>query len=35
MRPDSRAGNIVVERIEGDRVDLRQDLRDIAPWWFD
>ncbi|MCR4414206.1 MAG: M14 family zinc carboxypeptidase [Thermoguttaceae bacterium] len=28
------AGNIVVERIEGDRVELRQDLRDTEGWWF-
>lgn len=27
-------GNIVVERIEGDRVDLRPDLRDTQGWWF-
>ncbi len=28
------AGNIVVERIEGDRVELRQGLRDTEGWWF-
>jgi hypothetical protein len=27
-------GNIIVERIEGDRVDLRPDLRDTQGWWF-
>ncbi len=27
-------GNIVVERIEGDRVVLRPDLRDTQGWWF-
>ena len=27
-------GNIVVERIQGDDVFLRQDLRDTAGWWF-
>jgi len=27
-------GNIVVERIEGDRVDLHQDLRDTEGSWF-
>jgi hypothetical protein len=27
-------GNIIVERIEGDTVCLRQDLRDTAGWWF-
>jgi hypothetical protein len=27
-------GNIVVERIEGDQVDLRPDLRDTQGWWF-
>lgn len=27
-------GNIVVERIEGDRVYLRPDLRDTNGWWF-
>lgn len=27
-------GNIAVERIEGDRVDLRPDLRDTEGWWF-
>ncbi len=31
---DVPAGNIVVERVEGDRVDLRQDLRDTEGWWF-
>ncbi len=27
-------GNIVVERIEGDAVQLRPDLRDTEGWWF-
>ncbi|MGE5296371.1 MAG: M14 family zinc carboxypeptidase, partial [Solirubrobacterales bacterium] len=27
-------GNIVVERIEGDTVQLRPDLRDTDGWWF-
>ena len=27
-------GNIVVERIEGDQVELRPDLRDTQGWWF-
>jgi len=27
-------GNIVVERIEGDTVYLRPDLRDTEGWWF-
>jgi hypothetical protein len=27
-------GNIIVERIEGDRVELRPDLRDTQGWWF-
>jgi hypothetical protein len=27
-------GNIVVERFEGDRVELRPDLRDTQGWWF-
>ncbi len=27
-------GNIVVERIEGDTVSLRPDLRDTEGWWF-
>jgi hypothetical protein len=27
-------GNIVVERIEGDTVHLRPDLRDTEGWWF-
>ncbi|MCH5374032.1 MAG: hypothetical protein JJ992_08650, partial [Planctomycetes bacterium] len=27
-------GNIVVERIEGDQVVLRPDLRDTEGWWF-
>ncbi len=27
-------GNIVVERIEGDVLHLRQDLRDTEGWWF-
>lgn len=27
-------GNILVDRIEGDRVHVRQDLRDTQGWWF-
>ena len=27
-------GNIIVDRIEGDQVYLRQDLRDTKGWWF-
>ena len=27
-------GNIIVDRIEGDQVSLRQDLRDTNGWWF-
>jgi len=27
-------GNIVVERIDGDRVFVHQDLRDTTEWWF-
>jgi hypothetical protein len=27
-------GNIIVDRIEGDRVILRPDLRDTQGWWF-
>lgn len=27
-------GNIVIEKIEGDRVSLRPDLRDTSKWWF-
>ena len=27
-------GNIIVDRIEGDQVSLRQDLRDTKGWWF-
>ena len=27
-------GNIVVDRIEGDQVELRPDLRDTQGWWF-
>ncbi|UCG46253.1 MAG: hypothetical protein JSU94_12185 [Phycisphaerales bacterium] len=27
-------GNIILERIEGDTVYLRQDLRDTQGWWF-
>lgn len=27
-------GNIIVERIEGDTVRLKQDLRDTEGWWF-
>ncbi len=31
---DYPGGNIVVERIEGDTVYLRPDLRDTKGWWF-
>jgi hypothetical protein len=31
---DYPGGNIVVEKIEGDIVYLRQDLRDTKGWWF-
>lgn len=31
---DFLGGNIVLERIEGDEVFLRQDLRDTEGWWF-
>ena len=31
---DYPGGNIVVERIEGDVVDLQQDQRDTKRWWF-
>ncbi|MDP6634142.1 MAG: peptidase M14 [Phycisphaerae bacterium] len=31
---DYPGGNIIVERIDGDVVYLRQDLRDTAGWWF-
>ncbi len=31
---DYPGGNIVVERIDGDDVYLRQDLRDTEGWWF-
>lgn len=31
---DFPGGNIVVERIEGERVFLHQDLRDTEGWWF-
>ncbi len=27
-------GNIVVERMEGDAIFLRPDLREHAGWWF-
>ncbi|HOX07227.1 MAG TPA: M14-type cytosolic carboxypeptidase [Planctomycetota bacterium] len=27
-------GNIIVERIDGDRLVVRQDLRDTDQWWF-
>ena len=27
-------GNIILERIEGDQVHLRPDLRDTEGWWF-
>jgi hypothetical protein len=31
---DFPGGNIIVERIDGDDVYVRQDLRDNAIWWF-
>jgi len=31
---DYPGGNIIVERIDGDVIDLRQDLRDTRGWWF-
>lgn len=31
---DYPGGNILVESIDGDRVRLRQDLRDTRGWWF-
>ena len=31
---DFPGGNIVVEKIEGDDVFIRQDLRDTSGWWF-
>ncbi len=31
---DYPGGNIILERIEGDTVYLRQDLRDTEGWWF-
>ena len=31
---DYPGGNIVVEKIQGDTVYLRQDLRDTEGWWF-
>ncbi len=31
---DYPGGNIIFQRIEGDRVDLKQDLRDTRGWWF-
>ena len=31
---DFPGGNIIVDRIEGDRVDLRQDPRDTSGFWF-
>ena len=31
---DYSGGNIIVERIEGDTVHLRPDLRDTKGWWF-
>ena len=31
---DFPAGNIVLQRVDGDDVFLRQDLRDTAGWWF-
>ncbi len=31
---DFPGGNIIVERMEGDDVFVRQDLRDTSEWWF-
>jgi hypothetical protein len=31
---DYPGGNIIVERIDGNVIDLRQDLRDTSGWWF-
>src|SRR5688500_17055040 len=31
---DVPGGNIVVEKIDGDTVTVRQDLRDTEGWWF-
>jgi len=31
---DYPGGNIIVERIDGDVIALRQDLRDTKGWWF-
>lgn len=31
---DFPGGNIIVDRLDGDRVFLRQDLRDTPRWWF-
>jgi len=31
---DFPGGNIIVERIEGDTIFLRPDLRDTSTWWF-
>ena len=31
---DYPGGNIIVERVDGDNVYLRQDLRDTTGWWF-
>ena len=31
---DHEGGNVIVERIDGDTVRLRQDLRDTQGWWF-
>ncbi|MDP7289638.1 MAG: peptidase M14 [Phycisphaerae bacterium] len=31
---DYPGGNIIVQRIDGDKVDLKQDLRDTKGWWF-
>jgi hypothetical protein len=28
------AANIAVDRVDGDRIDLHQDLRDTEGWWF-
>lgn len=31
---DFPSGNIIVDRVDGDDVFLRQDLRDTSGWWF-
>jgi len=31
---DYPGGNILVERMDGDKIHIRQDLRDTSTWWF-